>query len=264
MKCIKQFVAAGLVGALVLSSQVLAQRQERREERDAQRVERQQLTGEIVRQKEVGIRGLREPHLVVQVETEEGERLPVDLGPKKNLQHLELGAGTSIAASGRQISIGEHDLLVADRLQVDDRTIRIHRERPEAPDRHTARRPDQQRTEMESRRGQIHGEIVGRKQIDLRGYREPHTFVLLETERGTRLPADLGILRNKARAELQPGERITVRGRLIHLGEHRLVVAEQVQTDAGTFQVLRDGGRERGENRSSSASPREDGRRTRR
>ena len=78
-----------------------------------------QVSGKIIKTKDVNIRDADFSNRVVMIETTKGgRRLIVDLGSTKNLAHGTLDQGELIAVEGPVKQIRDHRVLIADRLKL--------------------------------------------------------------------------------------------------------------------------------------------------
>ena len=104
-------------------------------------------------------------------------------------------------------------------------------------DRQQAQRRQDQRSgqqmRQQGRRGQVSGEIVKIKTVDVRGSNQQRLVALLKTNRGKRVPVDLGNPNRRDSIRPDIGDYISVRGRLARIGDRTIIVGEE----------MRDGGR---------------------
>jgi hypothetical protein len=90
------------------------------------------LTGEILRTKRVERKSTGQEHLVALVETDQGRRRIVDLGPSENLNDLDLGRGDRISVQGKASrATGNVPIVLAQRLKAGDQHITIQRNPPQ-------------------------------------------------------------------------------------------------------------------------------------
>lgn len=134
-------------------------------QKQSQQVLQKQVSGTIIRSKDVQVRTLGqdtgEKNRVVLLQTQQGERLVVDLGNKQHLQGLSLQQGMQLQAQGRPVRIGDRPVLLAERITVNGQTQRIQR-----PERSQAR--------------QITGQIQNMKEVNIRGTDRTNKVVLLQ------------------------------------------------------------------------------------
>jgi hypothetical protein len=93
------------------------------EERAGEKLRR--LQGRIVGLKPVQVRGLSQTHVVAIVRTRSGAQLPVDLGPRRAVQILDVG--DHLTVDGNRARIRGRLVLIAKYAYAGDRTIAIDR-----------------------------------------------------------------------------------------------------------------------------------------
>lgn len=152
---------------------------------------------------------------VAQVETDQGRKVLIDLGPALEFD-ADLREGDTIRAAGLLTSSGKQHVLVARRAQVDGQSLQI-------PSSHPRRRT---RT--------ISGEIVGMRTITIRG--EDRQLVALDTDRWGDVYADLGA-RSRLGTDLSEGDRVTVEGIVARTGSRRVLVALKLTRNGDTFDI---------------------------
>jgi hypothetical protein len=233
---------------------------------------RQQIStsGEILRMKKVDLRGRDASHTVALLRTERGKMGVVDLGPVKQLQSLKLQQGDRIEVRGKPVRVNKRGVLMANSIRKSGQRVGVDRmEQPvraakkavrQTELRQTAsrQRTDQARqqpkrsSEMRSpkrrlQRGHLAGEVIRTKQVDVRGSDEKQMVVLIETERGNRIPVDLGPTSGLKDVKLSSGDRVRINGFMAKVGEKQLVVAEQLAVARDqTMRPDRDDSRRRG------------------
>lgn len=94
-----------------------------------QRVRKErEVTGKVLNTKTVGFRGTDQANQVVLLQTKKHNRhLDVDLGPKEQLEKLNIKQGQNLAVRGRVINVGDRQVLVADKIKRGDKTLDIDR-----------------------------------------------------------------------------------------------------------------------------------------
>lgn len=87
-----------------------------------------QVSGEILKLKQVEVRGAEVENIVALIKTTRNDRrLVVDLGPTSLMDQLKLSKGQKISVEGRLAKVRDRRFLVAHRIQVGDRTLNIDR-----------------------------------------------------------------------------------------------------------------------------------------
>ena len=87
-----------------------------------------QVQGDVEKLKTVNLAGMDEPHVLAVVRTQDGRKVPVDLGPKSDLEDLKLSKGDSVQAQAREGRINESRVLMAVNLRAGGEQIRVRRD----------------------------------------------------------------------------------------------------------------------------------------
>lgn len=148
---------------------------------------------------------------------------------------LLLGLAVSPMALGQQRDDERRDESRSTQRREDTRRredMRREDMRRDAARREDMQRRDRQRDEQARRqrrplRGQVTGEVVKTKRVSVRGSDRQHLIVLLKTDRGHRVPVDLGDV-NRLRQRPQEGDRVRVGGRVVQIGDRRVLIGEQL------------------------------------
>ena len=90
------------------------------------------LAGQVIRTKQVDIRGTNEKVLVALVDVGDGQRQIVDMGPTLNYKAVPLYTGDQIAVRGPRVALGKANVLVAAEATVGSNTVAIKRVAPAA------------------------------------------------------------------------------------------------------------------------------------
>jgi sporulation protein YlmC with PRC-barrel domain len=185
----------------------------------------QQVSGQIQRSKDVQVKtldpqGQAKKNRVVLMQTDQGRQVVVDLGPSQALQGISLKQGTQIDASGRWVRISDRPVLWANQATIDGKKVQIKRQQG-----------------GQSR--QLTGRVMRTKQVDIRGTDFTNQVVLLQTEQGRQIVADLGPMTNLRGFRLKPGAEIEVRGQPARIGDQLVLMADQVSAGGKTVSVRR-------------------------
>ena len=185
----------------------------------------QQVSGQIQRSKDVQVKtlepqGQAKNNRVVLMQTDQGRQVIVDLGPAQALQGISLKQGTQIDASGRWVRISDRPVLWANQATIGGKNVQIKR---------------QQRGQSR----QLTGRIMRTKQVDIRGTDFTNQVALLQTDQGRQIVADLGPRANLRGFRLKPGAEIEVRGQPARVGDHLVLMADQVSAGGKTVSVRR-------------------------
>ena len=212
--------------ALMLGS-ALAQRTDRGEQQQGQqRQQRQQkqVSGQVLSSKSVQVRQQGQnvgKNMVVMLETQDGQRVIVDLGPSKNLQDVNIQQGDQISARGQLVRIGDRPVLLAEQVRAQGQNRQVQR---------------QQQAMMQQTK-QMTGQIKRMKEVHFRGTQQTNQVVLLETQQGRQLAVDLGSTQNLQDLNLQEGAQIQVKGEPVRIGDRIVLLANRLKVNGQTVRI---------------------------
>jgi hypothetical protein len=95
------------------------------------------------------------------------------------------------------------------------------------------------RSSQAGRQRQVAGEVVAQKTVDVRGTNIKHQIVHLKTQGGKRVIADLGSTRQLSNLDISEGDRISVQGRAVRVGNRLVLAANKVRANGETVQIDR-------------------------
>ena len=99
------------------------------DQRSSQRGEQwKHISGTIRKTKEVEVRGQDHDNLVVQLKTNRGDRMIVDLGNVERIEDLDLQRGDHLTAWGRTVNIGDKRVFMAHKIWAYDEMVEIDRQ----------------------------------------------------------------------------------------------------------------------------------------
>lgn len=177
-----------------------------------------EVTGEVLRHKEVTVRGEDRNNLVVLVKPAEGPARVVDLGPADRIGDREL-QNQQLNAQGRIVRIGDRAVLLADRFELAGERIDV--QRPE----HAAQA---QRT--------LTGTVIAQKEV-ARPEGGTNLVARVETD-GQPVIVDLGPA-DQARQMVTEGGNIEVVGKPGLVSDRLVLFADQVSADGQVAQIDR-------------------------
>ncbi|MDX1654673.1 MAG: PRC-barrel domain-containing protein [Candidatus Competibacteraceae bacterium] len=127
----KRAAALAAVLSLSLSGALLAQQGAQAPQAAQQQQQAPvKLSGRVLVEKPVTVRGTDRKHKVVMVQQDQGRRTIVDLGPMENFQGRSL-KDTRITVTGRPARVGDRMILVARTLTMDGETRQLRRQGPQ-------------------------------------------------------------------------------------------------------------------------------------
>lgn len=92
---------------------------------------------------------------------------------------------------------------------------------------------------------EISGEVVKTKKVEVRGTQAKNLVVLLDTNQGGRVVADLGDAKKMEEQKIEEGKKVNLTGTMVNLGNHRVFFARQIgSTDGQMANIDRSGQRD--------------------
>jgi len=177
-----------------------------------------------------------ETHTVAQITLESGISQPVALGPRRNLDPLQMKSGELIVIHGRMGTINGHPVMMANEIVVPERQIaqRIDRDH-----RRLAKR-DQQRETPQRPAYAIRGTVEDARQIELKGEEKKHTLLMVNLKTGDSVIANLGPApKSIADLDLEEGDEVTIRGTKGTINDRSVVMASRIEVDEAMQQRTR-------------------------
>ncbi len=184
----------------------------------------QRISGEVVQVKKVSVKDTK--NCLVQIEKDGGQTLYVDLGPASNLNDFDISEGDQISVRGPVTKVGDKKLLIAQQLQANNNSTTIDRNRRK-----------------------FTGQVDGIRTVNSRG--QQHSILLLSTDAGKRQVVDLGPA-NKLDADLNQGDKVTVRGPLTKVNDRKVVLAQTLTHDGDQSKIDRRQRQSEDDNRQAS------------
>lgn len=206
-------------------------------------------SGKVVKTCAVQLVGIESPHVLVKIETEQGDMDIVDLGTEAHLKSngIEVCEGKQLWVSGRIGRINDKELIVAEALS-ETKFISITRATPlsEESERHaTARGAGKDAAPVAGKDATpgadgkastidtgmtvriIDGRVISTQKLKFEGEPEEHTLAKIQTELGI-VVVDLGEASAIPKVDLNEGQLIAVTGFVGHLNEKPIIVADMV------------------------------------
>lgn len=185
-----------------------ASQEQTRQERSQSR----EVTGRVKEMKTAQVRGV--DRQVVQLETEAGQKLTVDLGPARKIRQMRIQEDDQLTVRGPRLRIGQHRMILAQQVTKDGSTQQIQRNQR-----------------------QIRGEVVSSRTVQVLG--QQHTLAMIDRDNGEKVAVDLGPT-HQLRHRPQQGDTISVQGIPVKARDRRLVMAQRATIDGQTIEVNRD------------------------
>lgn len=226
-----KIAAVSLTALGLMASSAWAQRTYKKEapagtsmSSQTQQAPQKRVSGTVLRSKDVQIRTLGQDtgqkNRLVLLQTQDGQRVVVDLGSWQQWQGVSLQEGTQLRVQGRPVRISDRPVLLAEQIMVNGKTQQVQR-----PDRPQAKH--------------VTGQIQRLKEVEIDGTDRKHMAALLKTQQGQQFVVDLGATQQVQQLRLKPGMQMQVRGRPVRIGDRLVLLAQQVMTNGKMVQIER-------------------------
>jgi len=192
--------------------------------------------GRVLRTKQVDVRGTTEKVLVALIDTGDGQRQIVELGPALNFKYAPVVTGEQIAVRGRRMMIGKLDVLVATHANIAGHKILIERDVPAAAVA-VATPAGYPVTEQVLK---LEGRIAHLRTSPLRGSREEHLVAEVVNRGGRAIVVDLGSPGALWRADIKQGEWVTIRGQEMNVNNRPALLALEINKNGIPYLINRD------------------------
>jgi hypothetical protein len=182
------------------------------------------IRGQVLRTKQVDLRGTADKNLAALIDVGGGQRQIVELGLASNFRLTPIVTGEPIAVRGHQVRAGQLNVLVASAVGIGGKDILIHRET--APATVAAVAPaGYPVTEQVVK---IEGRVNRLRTSRLNGSRQEHMVAELVGRGGQAIVTDLGPPEQIWRADVKVGEWITVRGQEMRVDNRPVLLALEI------------------------------------
>jgi len=209
--------------------------------------EPRQFRGEILKEKEVQIRGKDQTNRVILLKTGGGQRIAVDIGPSRDLADVNIQVGRNVAVKGRLVRIGDRMVLFAAEVDVNGKNIRINRiaEEPRMHQKETEPQRDagMETQEQTGRMQQFSGRIVRERDVSVKNTGVRNKLVLLKTAEGRIIAADLGPTEATRDIRFTAEQPIQVRGYWVRVGSQPVIFVRELTMNGKTTAIQHPVGR---------------------
>jgi hypothetical protein len=201
--------------------------------------------GQIIRTKQVDMRGTTEKVLVALLDLGNGQRQIVDLGPTLNFKVVPVNTGDQISVRGPMATLGQSSVLVATAAHIGSDDVFIKRAAPAAV---AAAAPAAVAAAVSvaptgypvtEQILQLEGRIENIRMIRLRGSGAEHTIAEMVNRNGGIVVVDLGPPAALWRADLKAGQWITVRGQQMNINNRSVFLALEINKTGIPFLIDR-------------------------
>lgn len=195
------------------------------------------LAGQILRTKQVDVRPAGDKVIAILLDTGDGQRQIIDLGPALSWKNMPLHVGDQIAVRGPIVALGETRVVVASEARLAGNVIYITRVAPAAATVEVAAAPAGYPVTSEVLK--FDARIESLKSVALRGLPEVHTVAEMLNRRGEVIVVDLGPPAALWRADLKPQEWIRVEGQQMDVNNRPVILALQINKNGVPFLIDR-------------------------
>lgn len=159
-------------------------------------------------------------HRLAKLETQQGQRVPVDLGRADQVQRFDIQEGDRIAVWGTRSRINDRPVLSARRIQTENEQFTVGRER----DRNLKR---------------VRGQIANLRTARFRGQDQQFRVAQIELNDGDTETVILGPQERLGNLNLQQGDDVRLLVRPGRLNDESVLIAEQVRANERTVRIER-------------------------
>jgi len=194
------------------------------------------IAGTVLRTKQVDVRGTPDKILVALLDTGDGTRQIVELGPTINFRSAPVYTGEQIAIRGERATLGNVDVLVATHAEIAGKKILIHREVPAA----LAAVAEPAGYPVAEQVLKLEGRVAHLRTSRLRGSRQEHVIAEVVNRGGRAIVVDLGAPSQIWRADVKQGEWITIRGQEFNVNNRPAFLALEITKNGIPYLIDRD------------------------
>jgi hypothetical protein len=195
------------------------------------------LAGQVVRTKQVEVRGSNEKFLVALLDTGDGQREVVDLGPTANFRATPLYTGDQISLRGVRSTLGRFHVVLATQVNIGGDLVAIKRVVPPA---FSAAVTAPTGYPVAERMVRIDGRIENLRAARLSSSRQEHVVAEVVTRNGRALVVDLGPPSALWRADVKQGEWITIQGQEMNVRNRPVLLALEINKNGIPHLIDRD------------------------
>jgi hypothetical protein len=198
------------------------------------------LAGQVLRTKQVDLRGTNEKVLVALVDAGDGQRQIVDLGPTLNYKAAPVYTGDQIAVRGPRVALGKANVLVATEATIGSNAVAIKRVAPAAATTTVV-------TAAAAPSGYVVGEKIfkvdGRiehlRRARLLGSNVEHIIAEVVTRNARAVVVDLGPPAAIWKADIKQGEWITIQGQQMDVNNRPVFLALEINKNGVPYLIDR-------------------------
>jgi len=183
------------------------------------------VAGQIIRTKQLDLRGTTGKILVALIDTGDGRRQIVDLGPTVAFKETPVYTGDQIAVRGLQATLGKLDVVLAMQANLSGAEVFIKRAAPTAVVAAVAVPTGYPVTEQVLK---LEGRVEHLRNSRLRGSTAEHLIAEMVTRGGRGVIVDMGPPSQLWRADIKQGEWMTIRGQEMNVNNRPVLLALEI------------------------------------
>jgi hypothetical protein len=187
------------------------------------------VAGQVVRTKQVDVRGSDTKILVALLDVGDGRRQIVDLGPTDIYRNSPIYTGDQIAVRGPRVVLGKASVLLAAETRVGGDLVSIPRDNTRRASGYFVTEP----------MIKVEGRIENLKNARLHGTRAEHLIGEIVNRNGGASVVDFGPPAALFRLDLAAGEWITIYGQQMKVNDRPVILAREINKTGVPFQVKR-------------------------
>ena len=168
-------------------------------------------------------RGQQSKQTLIKLKLQSGKTTVVNLGNLRN-SNLDLRKGEQIRVQARLGSIDDQNVLVATRLQADNRTYQVRSDRRSSGGQISS-------TQSSQKQVSIRGQLEGYSRVQLKGQQDPHMVVRLRMQDGERAFVNLGPNTSLGDLSLNRGDKVVIKGNRGTIDGRSVLMARSIQID---------------------------------
>lgn len=192
-----------------------------------------QVSGKILEEKQVNIKGTHRKNWVALLQTADGKQVVVDLGPVEKLKDVNIRRGQTLSVQGTQVRVGNRPVLFATEVNDTRKSLKVSR-----PPHGQAKGQDQgQAKQNPGEPRQVTGTVIREKEVKIKGTDATNKVVLINTRMGSDIVADLGPTQGLQNVDVRKGEKVTVTGKPVRIGQRIVLLASDISA-AGKSQKI--------------------------
>lgn len=166
---------------------------------------------------------------VVLLETAEGKRIAVDLGPASQLANVEIKKGSPLTVKGDIVSVKTKPVVMARTIGINGQEMQVNRQAP----------GNQSQAKGQQQPKQFQGQIAQIREVKVKNFEQPHQVALLKTDQNKQIYVDLGPKDQLQDLQLSQGATVKVSGSPMKVKGHAILAASQLQANGKTIQIER-------------------------